>query len=467
VYIDSHCHLERETYGDTLEAVLARATAAGVTHLVAVGASGGIAGAREAVALAARVPQVVAAVGLHPHEASKIHDADLAALRELLTAPKVVALGEIGLDYHYDFSPPEVQRHWFRRLLQLGKDAAVPVMLHVREADSDVCQLLDEVGLSAKGGLVHCFTGGPHEAEAYLKRGFYLSIPGVITFRNADKLREAVRAIPLERLLIETDSPYLAPIPHRGKKNEPAHIVHTAAAIAPLKGMSAEDIGRITAQNAAVLYGLDYHPAPALAYAIRNSLYINLTSRCTLSCRFCPKVERRDFWVRGHYLRHQQDPEAPAVIEAVLGELRRRPELDEVVFVGLGESTLRLPELVRVAGAVREAFGRRFRLRLDTDGLANLVHGRDVTRELAACVDALSVSLNAPDRDTYARLCPSRYGAAAYDAVKAFIRAAKECGLHVTASAVGVPGLDLDACRQVAEGELGVEFRHRQYQQVG
>ena len=352
-------------------------------------------------------------------------------------------------------------------MLKIGVERDVPVMLHVREAEPDTWRILDAVGIPKRGGVVHCFTGGPGEAEEYLRRGMMLSIPGVVTFKNAEPLREAVRRSPIDRLLIETDSPYLAPIPFRGKKNEPAFIVHTAAAVAALKGLTAEDVGRVTAINAMRFYDIDADVKPALAYAIRNSLYVNLTSRCTLVCSFCPKVERRDWWVKGHWLRLKGEPEVSAVLEAILAELTRRPAVDEVVFVGLGEPPLRLEALVAVGRELRRRFGRKYRLRADTDGLGNLVHGRDITSELGEVLDAVSVSLNAADADTYERLCRSRYGAKAFGAVKEFIGAAKHSGLDVTASVVGVPGLDLEACRRVAETELGVKFRHRAYQQYG
>jgi TatD DNase family protein len=237
--------------------------------------------------------------------------------------------------------------------------------------------------------------------------------------------------------------------------------------VGKLRGLSGEDIGRVTAQNALRLFGIEPQVSAALAYPIRNSVYVNLTSRCTLACVFCPKVQRRDWWVRGHWLRLAQDPPVADIQAAVDQELSRRPERDEVVFVGLGEPTLRLQELLQVARALRHRHGERYRLRLDTDGLANLVHGRDVTGELAAVLDSVCVSLNAADPATYARLCPSKYGLRAYDAVKAFIGAARSAGLAVTATAVGLPDLDLNACRQVAEQALGVAFRIRAYQEYG
>lgn len=256
MYVDAHCHLERETYGDELEAVIERARAAGLSHFVAVGASGVAAGARQVVALARAHDFIFAAVGIHPHDAGRATPDDEAAVASLLSHPKVVALGEIGLDYYYDNSPREAQRELFARLLAVGRDRDVPVMLHVRDAHDDTFELLDRVGLPRRGGVVHCFTGGPREAREYLDRGMMLSIPGVVTFRTADALREAVREAPLDRLLLETDCPYLAPVPHRGKRNEPAFITATAEAVGALKGQSGAALGEATRHNALRFFGI-------------------------------------------------------------------------------------------------------------------------------------------------------------------------------------------------------------------
>ena len=250
MYIDAHCHLERATYGDELEEIIARAGAAGISHFVAVGASNVADGGREVVQLAQQYPQIFAAVGIHPHDAGRATPADEEAVTALLEHPKVVALGEIGLDYHYNHSPRPQQRELFARLLAVSCKHDLPVMLHVREAHADAWAILDEIGLPARGGVVHCFTGSPTEAAAYLERGMMLSIPGVVTFKTAAPLREAVLLAPLDRLLLETDCPYLAPIPYRGKRNEPAYITATAAAVATVKGLAPEEIGEITRHNA-------------------------------------------------------------------------------------------------------------------------------------------------------------------------------------------------------------------------
>lgn len=256
MYLDAHCHLERETYGDDLEGVIKRARDAGLTEMIAVGATRGLLGAREAVALAQTRDDLYATAGIHPHDAQEASEAAVLEVEALLSQPRVVALGEVGLDYYYDNSPRDMQRAVFRRFLAMAKDHNVPVMLHIRDAHAECLDLLDDVGLPERGGVVHCFSAGPREAEAYLERGMYLSIPGIVTFKKAEALREAVALIPDGRLLIETDAPYLAPVPYRGKRNEPAYLVHTAAAVGEVRGVSGAHIGQLTRRNAIALFHL-------------------------------------------------------------------------------------------------------------------------------------------------------------------------------------------------------------------
>ncbi|MEM6733404.1 MAG: TatD family hydrolase, partial [Myxococcota bacterium] len=259
VYVDAHCHLERGTYGDELKSVLERAFGAGLSHLVAVVATRVSEGAKEAVALAETDERIFATAGIHPHDVAKATEVDFDVVHGFLSHPRVVSLGEIGLDYHYDFAPKDVQTSAFERQLKMAQNAGLPVMLHTREAHEDTLACLDRAGLPEQGGVVHCFTGSPEEASDYLERGMYLSIPGVVTFKgkSADPLRDAIRdVIPLDRLFVETDSPYLAPVPYRGKRNEPAYVVETAAKVAELKGMDREALGEATRQNAIEFFRL-------------------------------------------------------------------------------------------------------------------------------------------------------------------------------------------------------------------
>jgi TatD DNase family protein len=245
--VDSHCHLDGEDFTGDRDAVIERARAAGVETLVAIGTGEGPPDLEAGIRLADAFDCVYATVGVHPHSAAKASYATWPELQRLCGHPKVVALGEIGLDYHYNFSPPEVQRSVFTRQLEVAATTGQPVVIHTREAWSDTVALIRESGI--RSGIFHCFSGGPDEAQEALSLGFHLSFAGIVTFPKAQSVQQAAREVPLDRLLVETDSPYLAPVPYRGKRNEPAFVVHTAARIAELRGISPEAVARVTTAN--------------------------------------------------------------------------------------------------------------------------------------------------------------------------------------------------------------------------
>ena len=248
--IDSHCHLDNPQFDPDREAVIERAQAAGVERMLVIGTGDGPPDLEAGIRLADRYPSIYATVGVHPHEASKATADTYKGLRELLQHPKVVALGEIGLDYHYDHSPREVQRDVFLQQMLIAAEARKPIVIHTREAWEDTIALLEvywrPYGL---GGIMHCFSGGPDQAALCLDLGFHLSFGGILTFPKSADVQEAARRTPADRLLIETDAPYLAPVPHRGKRNEPAFKTETARKLAVLRGVTAEEVSRITTEN--------------------------------------------------------------------------------------------------------------------------------------------------------------------------------------------------------------------------
>jgi TatD DNase family protein len=260
VLTDSHAHLDFEDFQGDLEDVLARARAAGVGRIVLIGLwrAPGMFG--NALELAGREPlspagdepalRLAATIGIHPHECARVPEEDWRAMEQRAYDPLVVAVGETGLDFHYDHSPRPVQEACFRRSIAAARAARKPVVVHVREADQACARVLAEEGVPEAGGVIHCFTGDWARARAYLDLGLYLSIAGVVTFKTAEDLRDAVRKAPRDRLLIETDSPFLAPIPHRGKRNEPAYVAKTAEKVAELWGLSVNEVGDITTENA-------------------------------------------------------------------------------------------------------------------------------------------------------------------------------------------------------------------------
>jgi TatD DNase family protein len=263
--IDSHCHLDPQYFGADRGEVLARARAAGVQAFVCVGVGRGLEAAREAVALAAAEPDVFATVGVHPHDVAGMQESDWPDLEELARRPRVVGIGETGLDYYYDHSPREAQQAAYRRFVAMARAARLAVVSHVRDAHAEAAAILREE--RAGDGVIHCFSGGVADARAYLDLGQYLSFSGILTFKNAGDIREAAAFAPLERILIETDAPYLAPVPHRGRKNEPAYIAETLAALAALRGLSAAEVDAATSANTRRLFGL---PLPAGSADTRN-----------------------------------------------------------------------------------------------------------------------------------------------------------------------------------------------------
>jgi TatD DNase family protein len=254
--VDSHCHIAEPEFETDRAEVIARAAANGVTTLVCVGATGPAAANTGAVALAGRhgPVEIVATVGIHPHHASEADDEAFAFLTGLAGQPGVVGIGETGLDYHYDHSPRPAQREAFARTIRLAHALRLPLVVHVREAHADAADILR--GEGASEGVIHCFTGDRDDARRYLDLGFHISVAGIVTFKNADSLREAVRAVPLERLMIETDSPYLAPIPHRGRRNEPAHVRLVAEGVAATRSQPFDAVAEATATNARRLFRL-------------------------------------------------------------------------------------------------------------------------------------------------------------------------------------------------------------------
>ena len=248
--IDSHCHLDNPQFDPDRDAVIERALAAGVEHMVAIGTGEGPPDLEAGLRLADRHSAFYATVGVHPHDAPKANDEVYRRLAELLSHPKVVALGEIGLDYHYDHSPRDVQRTVFIEQMRIARDAGKPIVIHTREAWDDTIALLKERWMpSGLGGIFHCFSGGPDQAKQALELGFHLSFGGIVTFPKALHVQEAARVVPADRILIETDAPYLAPVPHRGKRNEPAFMTETAHKLADLRGETVNRVAEAASAN--------------------------------------------------------------------------------------------------------------------------------------------------------------------------------------------------------------------------
>jgi TatD DNase family protein len=455
--IDSHAHIYGTEFTGDFDSMMQRAADAGVGTIVVVGAD--LESSIQAAELAQKYPNLYAAVGIHPHDAASVTEECYKKITELArNVDKVIAIGEIGLDFYRDRSPRPDQERVFRRFIKIARELNLPVIVHDRDAHDRVMAILREESAETVGGVLHCFSGDLAMAKECIDLGFCISIPGTVTYQNNVALQEVVRAVKIEHLLVETDCPYLSPAPFRGKRNEPSYVRLTAEKVAELKGLTLEDVARITTLNSERLFRIGSSRRSAqIAYRIRNSLYLNITNRCSNRCTFCAKFE--DFTVKGHYLLLDSEPSASELLDAVFSA----GDCDEVVFCGYGEPLIRL-DLVKEISAELKAQG--YKIRINTDGQANLVHSRNILPELAGLVDTVSVSLNAADAATYRKLCNTPFGDAGFQAVCDFLTEAKKHIPNVIASAVTVPGLDVESVRLLAE-QLGVNFRVREYAEVG
>ncbi|MHC4778264.1 MAG: TatD family hydrolase [Planctomycetota bacterium] len=452
-FIDSHAHLDFPDYDEDLAEVIARAAEEGVSSILTVGTD--LEASEKCLGIAAKYEGIEASVGIHPHDAATASKSALETLKSL-AGRGAVALGEMGLDFFRDRSPRDAQKAAFLAQLELASEMDLPVIIHSRESWEETYSILKDSS-PPRRGVVHCFSGGEKEATEALSLGFYLSFAGPLTYPKADRARSAAALVPIEKILLETDSPFLAPQTIRGKRNEPAHVVDVARAQARLHHAELADTAAVTSLNARTLFGLGPKiPANKIAYPIRDSLYLNVTNRCTARCTFCRRLT--DPVVAGHDLELPAEPTAEEVTHAVAGADPGRYR--EAVFCGYGEPAIRLDVILHVGADLRR---KGHRVRLNTNGTANLIHERDTTTDLSKAVDELSVSLNAQDARTYNRLCKPDFGKKTYDGVLDFVKLARDKFSKITLTAVeGPEGVDMDACKAIADS-LGVGFRARGY----
>ncbi|SHK56091.1 YchF/TatD family DNA exonuclease [Thermocrinis minervae] len=453
--IDTHCHLDLLRKEDLEETLRDQS----LEYLITVGYDKKT--IQNALKLSGENQKVYCAIGFHPHEADKVKDEDLLWLKDLAQKnPKVRAIGEIGLDYYKNYSDKKNQEDVFRKQIAIARELGLPIVVHSRDAEEDTIRILREERAYEVGGVIHCFTGSYDFMKKAVDLGFYISYSGIITYPNAQALREVVKKTPTNRLLIETDSPFLAPQPVRGKPNKPPYIWHTAKVMASLvENCSLEDIDRLTSSNAKLLFNLGLNGKKGtVTYVINNKLYINLTNKCNLHCVFCQRERERDFWIKGYWVWVDRDPS----VEEVISQIDDPKKYEEIVFVGYGEPTLRFEALKAIAKWIKERGGR---VRVDTNGLMFHFLPKEKLKELKGLVDVWSVSLNAPDRETYNRICRPVIEDA-FDYVVDFIKTALQEGFEVIATAVDYPGVDIERTRQLALS-LGAKWRLRHYDVLG
>ncbi len=460
MFIDSHAHLYFPELSADAENVLRRARHFGVVGMVNVATD--LASSRETLQWAERFPNLFPTVGVHPHSAIDLSDEAFAELAALARNPRVVGIGETGLDYYKSLSPVEEQREAFKKQIRLARDVGKPLVVHNREADRDVLRWIKEEGNGKVRGVLHCFSALPDTAKEAIDLGFSISFSGNITYPKNDYLRQVAREVPLDHLLIETDCPFLAPQAKRGRTNEPAFMRHTALALAEIRGISMDALAEATAENTARLFSFSRPRPRVIGYVIENALYVNLTQRCPTDCGFCPRDTKPV--VQGHNLALPLEEE-PSAAE-VLSDLGDVSAYDEVVFCGFGEPTMRLAVLKEISAALKRSGARR--VRLNTIGLGDLVNKRPIVPELAGVVDAVSVSLNSADPVQYEKLVRPHpeYRGKAWQAMVDFTKSARQQISDVQMTVVTVPSVNVEAARKVAE-ETGAKFLARAYNALG
>jgi TatD DNase family protein len=420
--IDSHCHLNLDHFEDDRDVAIGRAINDGVTGFMNIGYDRS--SLRQTLALVEEYPFMFGAAGVHPHDSAS-YDAELDnEVRAALDHPRMVAVGEIGLDFYRDIAPREVQIDVFRKMIALSREKDhKPIVIHCRDAFNEVIETLIGEG-GAYRGIFHAFSGGEAEARSIFTLGFHVGIGGVITYKNA-RLAETVAALPIERLVIETDSPYLTPHPWRGKRNEPAFVAHVVRAIAHAKNMTMAEVDRITTENYLAAMGLPAEALPRPVYKLEDAVYI----------------------------------QAAAATPADLDAIAPTEGETEAVLTGVVDPLENMEHTLALASRARE---RGWRVRVNSQGFANQAAGRDITQELVGFVDEIDVTLFGVNARQHDELAYPSVGNEGWDEIKNFIRSAAASGIETVCEFVAQPGFDPEPCRQFAR-DLGARYDIRMY----
>ncbi|MCB0750424.1 MAG: YchF/TatD family DNA exonuclease [Ignavibacteriae bacterium] len=450
MFIDTHAHLYYPNFNGEIEQVIERANMAGVKYILIPGTD--LVTSKKAIDLAEKFEGVYAAVGVHPHDTTEWKNSDLDILKDFAKNPKVVAIGEIGLDYYYDFSPKEIQLAAFKAQIELALKLDLPIIVHNRESIEDIMNIIRSYKETKLRAQFHCFAGSKEDAKELISMGHYISFTGNITFKKADNLREVLQSVKLDKLLLETDSPFMTPVPYRGKRNEPSNIPLIAESISEIKTVSMDDLARNTNYNAFKLFGIGEKPEVSFTYKIGNSLYINVTNRCNADCVFCDR--KGEAVLEGYNLKMEksQEPEAEVYIKQI-GDPKK---YKEIVFCGYGEPTIRWDVVKEIAKYVKDNGGMT---RINTDGHGNFINKKDITPELAGLIDVVSISLNSTDPNQYAELMKVK--PEMHAEMLDFARKAKEFA-KVVLSIVDIAEVDKQKAKDLVK-EIGVDFRERAY----
>lgn len=452
MFVDTHAHLFYENFKDDIDDVINRAKENGVDYILVP--STDLKTAEETLKLCNRFDFIYAAVGIHPHDTKDWDDSILTKIEELAKHPKVVAIGEIGLDYYYDFSPKTQQIKAFKSQIELALNLDLPIIVHNRDSDKDMMEIISSYCSAGLKAQFHCFNASLEDAIEYMKMSHFISFTGNITFKKSDELRGILKHIDLNHLLLETDSPFMTPVPHRGKRNEPAFVKFVAEKVAEVHNTTVDDIARITSLNAFRMFGIGSEPKVSYTYKLGNSLYINVTNRCNADCVFCRRKE--DPFLRGYNLGMKKSEEPPA--EVYIQEIGDPKQYDEIVFCGYGEPTIRWDVVKEIARYVKENGGRT---RLNTNGHGNYINRRDITPEMKGLIDVVSISFNSFDPGQYAEIM--KVDELHFYEMLSFAKKSKEFVEKVVMTVVDVEVIEIEKARKVVEEDIGAEFRIRHY----
>lgn len=447
--IDTHAHLDFKDFDKDRNEVIRSSHNNGVKFIINIGVD--LVTSQASIKLAEEYDFIYATVGYHPHDSKDLNDDIFNELRELVRHPKVVAIGEIGLDFYRDLSPREIQKEAFVRQLDLADELGLPVVLHIRQALDEAYEILNS--RTVHNGVLHAFPGDEVDAGKGVKMGYYIAFGGPLTYPKSNKPQVA-ESVKISRILTETDCPYLPPQQYRGKRNQPDYIRYVIDKLAGIfPKYSYRDIERITELNAARLFKLPLDNPPKVVYRIGDSIYINLTMRCTNNCYFCPKNSGHH--VAGHNLLLNHEPSE----KDILNGIERYEDYTEIVFCGLGEPTLRADLMFSLAEKLKN---KGVSIRLNTNGQGSIVNKTDLPAKMKGLIDSVNVSLNAQTADIYTEICKPQLGGDVFGAVLKFAEQCKKLGIKTMFSVVDIPEIDIDQCRSIA-GKIGVPLKVRKY----
>jgi TatD DNase family protein len=452
MFIDTHAHLFYSNFEGEVDQVIKRAQESGVDYIIVPATD--LTTAKQVIEMTEKYDMVYGAVGVHPHETNEWDSSFINEIESLASHKKIVAIGEIGLDYYYDYSPKEKQIEAFKTQIDLALKLDLPIVVHNRDSNEDMMKIISSYCGSGLKAQFHCFNGSMEDAIELMHMGYMISFTGNITFKKADQLREILKSIRIDQLLIETDSPFLTPEPNRGKRNEPSYVKYVAETLAEVHGISLEEVGRITSFNAFRLFGVGSKIKTSFTYKIKNALYVNITNRCNSHCSFCRR--KTDPVLRGYNLGMERSEEPNA--DVYINEIGDPKQYDEIVFCGYGEPTIRWDVVKEVSKYVKENGGST---RINTNDHGSHINKRNIAPEFKGLLDVVSISINTFNPKQYAEL--TGLETRMFNEMVMFAKNVKQYVEKVVMTIVSIDQIDIEKTKKIVEGKIGVEFRVRPY----